>query len=258
MNSALIGHTGFVGGNLSKQFPFDQLYNSKNIQEIQNKSFAHVVCAAAPGKKWWANLHPDEDLKSIQTLIEHLQTVKTDHFVLISTVDVYRNPTKVDEDTRIDSDQLSPYGKNRFLLEEFVRKKFPVHTIIRLPALFGPSLKKNFIFDLIHDKNLELTNPQSIFQFYNLEHLWNDLQRVQNHSISLMNFATEPIAAQEVYEYVFEKKIPFQSTATILSYDMRTIHSSLFDRTGSYLYRKKEILDELKQFILKERRRNTT
>ena len=33
MNDALIGYTGFVGGNLQNQRRFDFLYNSKNIEK---------------------------------------------------------------------------------------------------------------------------------------------------------------------------------------------------------------------------------
>ena len=34
MNSAIIGYTGFIGGNLVNQYHFDQFYNSKNIESI--------------------------------------------------------------------------------------------------------------------------------------------------------------------------------------------------------------------------------
>ena len=65
VNNALIGYSGFVGSNILRKTSFNKLYNSKNIDEIQNIEFDTVVCAGAYGIKWKANKHPVEDLKSI-------------------------------------------------------------------------------------------------------------------------------------------------------------------------------------------------
>lgn len=51
----LVGYTGFVGQTLLTQTSFDDLYNSSNIETIQNKDYSLVVCAAAPAVKWKAN-----------------------------------------------------------------------------------------------------------------------------------------------------------------------------------------------------------
>jgi hypothetical protein len=59
MSSALIGHTGFVGGNLRRQGSYDELYNSKNIESIAERSFDLVVSAGAPAAKWIANREPE-------------------------------------------------------------------------------------------------------------------------------------------------------------------------------------------------------
>ena len=55
MSSALIGHTGFVGGNLRVARPFDVLVNSANVEELRGKSFDLVVCAGVRAEKWKAN-----------------------------------------------------------------------------------------------------------------------------------------------------------------------------------------------------------
>src|SRR5581483_3428399 len=39
MPDALIGHTGFVGGNLAAQHPFHTWFNSKNIEAIRGHRF---------------------------------------------------------------------------------------------------------------------------------------------------------------------------------------------------------------------------
>ena len=147
MKKALIGYTGFVGGNLVRQMDFDDLYNSKNISQIQNKSYDIIICAGVRAEKYLANKYPEQDLSQIQSLIDFLDTVNCAHFVLISTIDVYNDPAGVDEDTQIDESTLHAYGKNRLHMEKWAAQKFQKHTIIRLPALFGKGLKKNFIYD---------------------------------------------------------------------------------------------------------------
>jgi len=146
---ALIGHTGFVGSNIASQANFEKCYNSKNIHEIENSKFDLVVCAGVSAVKWYANKHPEEDLERINSLIAHLKTVKAKRFVLISTIDVYEDPVGVTEDTFPIVEQQDAYGQNRYYLEKWVASYFDTHHIIRLPALFGTGLKKNFIYDML-------------------------------------------------------------------------------------------------------------
>ena len=125
MSSALIGYSGFVGQTLLRQRSFDDLYRSTNIQDIRGKSYDLVIGAGAPAKKWLANKDPEGDRLAIDTLISHLSEVKARTFVLISTVDVFKKPVEVDEDTVIDTEKLHPYGFNRWRLEQFVHNHFP-------------------------------------------------------------------------------------------------------------------------------------
>ena len=157
LKTALIGYTGFVGSNLKDQFRFDDLYNSKNIHEIDNKHYDLIVCAGIKAQKWYANQHPEEDLQDILTLVNHLRTVKVKRFVLISTIDVYPNPIQVDESLDINVENHHAYGKNRKYAEDMIRDLFPNAHILRLPALFGKGLKKNFLFDLLNPVPSSLT-----------------------------------------------------------------------------------------------------
>jgi len=150
MRDALIGYTGFVGGNLFRQHVFSANFNTKNIHEIIGESFDLVVCAGVKAQKWYANAHPEEDLADIQALIDILEKVEIKRFVLISTIDVYPHAVGVNEDTVIDESQLQAYGKNRLYLEKWVASHFKDHHIVRLPGLFGYGLKKNFLYDLMN------------------------------------------------------------------------------------------------------------
>lgn len=253
MIKALIGHTGFVGSNLDSQTNFDFKFNSKNISEIDGKSFDLVVCSAARAEKWRINQEPEKDLNEIKSLIERLKTIKTKKFVLISTVDVYKQPIDVDESTRPEKKDLHPYGLNRLYLEEFCKNNFNT-LIVRLPGLFGRGLKKNVIYDLLNDNNLEKIHHAGTFQYYNLANFWRDLSIVINSDIELINFATEPVRTDEIAKLCFGidfNNSPEEMTAGL--YDMHTKNSNIFDKKGNYLYSKDEVVNDIKKFVQKER-----
>lgn len=60
--------------------------------------------------------------------------------VLISTIDLFKVPKNVDENSLIDTKDLPAYGYNRYQLELWVRENFPDALITRLPGLFGKNL----------------------------------------------------------------------------------------------------------------------
>ncbi len=146
--TALVGYTGFVGGNLAAQHRFDELYDISNITEGFDRPHSLVVYAGVPAEKFLANSDPAADLALIETARENLRRLQPERVILISTVDVYREPVEVDEYADMQRDSLHPYGADRLLLEDWVRETFPGSLVVRLPALFGRGLKKNFVFDL--------------------------------------------------------------------------------------------------------------
>ncbi len=152
MKSALIGYTGFVGSNLDSQFKFNEKYNSKNIKDIENKEYDLVICSGIPASMWLANNFPEKDLENINSLLNILKTVRAKSFVLISSIAVFSQPVKnIDEDSQCFENDLA-YGKNRRYAEKVIEDSFNNSLIIRLPALFGKGLKKNFIYDLLNQE----------------------------------------------------------------------------------------------------------
>lgn len=254
MAEALIGHTGFVGGNLRAQHPFTDLFNSTTIPHIRGRSFARVVCAGAPAEKWRANQDPARDLATIEGLIDHLRSVETAEFVLISTVDVYPAPIGVDEDSPIDSARASAYGRHRRLLEQFCQDRFDAR-VIRLPALFGAGLKKNVIYDLLHDNRLEAIHADASFQYYNLAHLWSDVQTAAGLGLRLVNFATEPVTVEQVARTAFGRTFENRPTPSAGAYDLRSKHAAAFGGAGGYLYSGAQVLAELAAFVQTDRAR---
>lgn len=247
MRNALIGHTGFVGGNLLGQAHFDDAYNSSNIGDINGKHYQLIVCAGAPGTKWKANQEPAADRASLELLTSSLEKVAAEHFILVSTIDVYPRPTRVDEDTRID-EPGSPYGEHRLRLEDFVRKRFEA-TVIRLPALFGSGLKKNVIYDLLHNHRVDKICPDSVLQFYPLVRAWQDIEVVRKNRVSLINFATEPISVKDIARETFGFELQNLDVENAARYDMRTKYANLFGKSGPYLYDRREIFAALAEYV---------
>lgn len=255
MKTALIGYTGFVGSNLAAQYDFNDLYNSKNIQDIEGKAYDLVVSAGARAEKWRINQDPETDLKEISQLMAHLEKISTKQFILISTVDVYKMPMEVDEDTALVTEGLHPYGANRIKLEEFINRNFDNNLIVRLPGLFGKGLKKNVIFDLLHNNNVENINYAGSFQYYNLDNIWRDINVALENGVKLINFATEPILTREIASHCFGFKSSGNNPSVRAgAYDMHTKLAKAYGRTGNYLYNKEEILLDIMDFVSKGRK----
>jgi hypothetical protein len=240
---ALIGNTGFVGGTLARQANFDALYASRNIDSIRGREFELIVCAGMYAEKWRANRDPVADMTALERLIDPLRTVKCERFVLISTVDVYDRPFQIDES--VPADATHPYGRHRRLLEEFVQERFAQSFVLRLPGLFGPGLKKNIIFDLLNDHEVDRIHPDGVYQYYPLAHLWTDIQRW----IPVLNVACEPIATRELALRCFSRELSeYPPGVQPGRYDFRTRHAP-----SGYLYDKATVLRELQEFVAAER-----
>ncbi|HSD14312.1 MAG TPA: NAD-dependent epimerase/dehydratase family protein [Flavobacterium sp.] len=145
----LVGHTGFVGSNLSESTSFDYCFNSKNIADSFGLNPELLVYSGVRAEKFLANKEPAKDFDIILNAIETIKKINPKKIVLISTIDVYPNPVDVNEDSEINYDAVQPYGRNRLYLEKWVEANFTEYLIVRLPGLFGKNIKKNFIFDLI-------------------------------------------------------------------------------------------------------------
>lgn len=252
--NALIGFTGFVGSLLLKQNKFDELFNSKNIHNLPRKCYDLVLCSAAPAQKWIANRDPAADLQNIELLIKNLKTVTCKTFVLISTVDVFKNPIGVDEKTPIVEDGLHPYGLHRRILEKFVEDNFSSHLIVRLPGLVGPGLRKNVIFDVLNNNNLHSIDSRGVFQFYPMVNLWFDIQTALDARLKLVHFTAEPISVAEVASQGFNMHFDQVVGQTAARYDMRSLHGELFGGMNGYQYSKRESIQAIRAYAQSEPR----
>lgn len=146
----IVGHTGFVGSNIVSRHSFDAAYHSKNIAQAYETKPDLCVYAGVRAEKYLAANDPDADAALLRTAIDNIERIKPRRLVLISTIDVYPDPVGVDESTVVSPEAAQPYGAHRYALEQWVRQNVSDSLIVRLPALYGANLKKNFIYDLIH------------------------------------------------------------------------------------------------------------
>ncbi len=189
MDKTLVGYTGFVGSNLELQSHFNKKYNSTNISEAFESEHGLVVYSGVRAEKFLANSDPETDFLHVMQAVENIKRMKFKKLVLISTVDVYKNTTGVDENTPIDTEDLHPYGKNRYCLEQWVMENIKDYHIIRLPGLFGSGIKKNFIFDMINVipsmlkeeklNELQMICPINLYEFYSKQE--NGFYRFDTH-----------------------------------------------------------------------------
>ena len=144
----LVGSTGFVGSNLQQAVDFDQSLHATNIADAYGSCPELLVYAGVRAAKFLANRDEQADWQQVSTAVENIEKIRPRRLVLISTIDVYPEPAGVDEDTIIDGGALAPYGRNRRRLECWVQEQMSDALILRLPALYGKNLRKNFLFDL--------------------------------------------------------------------------------------------------------------
>jgi len=246
---ALIGCTGFVGGTLLRQRAFQYRFHSANIRQGRSRTYGDIVCCAAPAQKWLANKQPLVDLQNIESLIDNLRTMSCNRFVLISTVDVFKQPVRVDESVLPVEGGLHPYGLHRRLLEKFVASHFKNSLIIRLPGLVGPDLRKNVIFDLLNDNAVSSIDHRGLFQFYPMVNLWRDVETALNARVDLLHLMSEPVTVAQIAEECFD--INFQNTldAAASQYDVQSIHASLYGSSSNYQYSGRETFLAIRSYI---------
>jgi hypothetical protein len=256
--SALIGHTGFVGSNLARDRDFGTLANSKTIGDLIGRRFETIICAGVSAAKWLANKDPETDQLGIERLKTVLDTLTAREFILISTIDVYPDPSQqLNEDAIIGNVPNHAYGRHRLDLENWVSRRFEKARIVRLPALFGPGLKKNIIFDLLHDNQAGNINPASTFQWYSLRRLADDLDLIRSQDLSLVNLFPEPITTADILDAFFPNSKCGVPVLPAPNYCLTTRYSKLFGGSHNFVCSRISVLGQLADFIANERRNET-
>lgn len=245
----LIGNTGLVGQTIKKFETFDYEFNSKNLYTFNHlaKDGDELFLTCLPATKWMVNKNLTEDINNINNIISVISKFHYSKITLISTIDVYNDsPLGSNENYSPNISKLS-YGNNRYLFELMVKEmvKYDELKIFRLPALFNSLIKKNVLYDLIHNNNVDQINQNSYYQWYNLDNLYNDIKTYSEKypDEKIFNLFTEPIYTASIVE-LFPQYIDKVKDGSKVTYNYRTKF-----RFSNYISSKNEVLNEIKQFI---------
>ena len=140
-NIALIGSTGSTGKEIfdkisKKDNVHVDTFTRKNIESLLNSEYDIVICAAPSSCKLKTNLGLDNSDKDIEKLCKVIKEVKTNRFILISSQSAINEEDK-------------PYGKVQKRVLDSVLSHHKDHTVYLVDTLYGTSLNKGFISDII-------------------------------------------------------------------------------------------------------------
>lgn len=140
-NIALIGATGSVGKEIFNQLSQkDNLnvntFTRRNITDTLNSEYDITICAAPSSGKLKTNLGLDNSDKDIEELCRIIKEIKTNRFILVSSQSVIYEAEKL-------------YGKVQKKVLDSVLVHHSNHTVYLVDTLYGTSLNKGFISDII-------------------------------------------------------------------------------------------------------------
>ena len=140
-NIALIGSTGSVGKEIFNQLlKIDNLhvntFTRRNITDVLHSEYDITICAAPSSGKLKTNLRLDNIDKNIEELCRIIKEIKTNRFILVSSQSVIYEAEKL-------------YGKVQKKVLDSVLVHHSNYTVYLADTLYGTSLNKGFISDII-------------------------------------------------------------------------------------------------------------
>ena len=143
-NIALIGSTGSVGKEIFNQLlKIDNLhvntFTRRNITDVLHSEYDITICAAPSSGKLKTNLGLDNIDKNIEELCRIIKEIKTNRFILVSSQSVIYEAEKL-------------YGKVQKKVLDSVLVHHSNYTVYLADTLYGTSLNKGFISDIITKK----------------------------------------------------------------------------------------------------------
>lgn len=195
----LVGSTGFVGGNLLAGHTFAAECHSSDITAQYGTRPDLCVYAGVPAAMFLANADPEADLAVMRAARENIRQIAPKRLVLISSIAVLADSRGVYEDSPAqDTESLPAYGKNRLQLERWVREDFPDALIVRLPALYGAGIRKNFLFDL-HTITPAMLRPEKYSELAAKSPLVKSAYTLADNGFYKLNGTADPVALRAFF-----------------------------------------------------------
>ena len=142
---AVIGANGYVGSALYQELLRSAKYSvvgvtRENYSAMKERDFDIIINCAMPSARFWAKNHPEEDfVETVKKTADLLYGWKFKKFIQISTVSA-----------RCQLDTV--YGRHKLAAENLC--DFGDNLIVRLGALYGESMKKGVLFDMLEGKKV--------------------------------------------------------------------------------------------------------
>jgi nucleoside-diphosphate-sugar epimerase len=168
----VLGGEGFVGSAFARHCRLHeldhQIVERDNYQQFVGGRCDILINANGNSKKYLAREDPLEEFaQSVRSARASLVDFRADLYVHLSTCDVYPDcstPETTRESIHLDVARQSAYGFHKYLAEQCVQHAAPRWLIARLGGMVGPGMKKNPVFDILHEQALWL-DPESQLQF---------------------------------------------------------------------------------------------
>ena len=213
----VIGGSGFVGSAISEVAAEQgwqvSIVGSKDYDEKIGQRFDLVINANGNAKRFLANRDPLFDFQaSAASVYSSLFDFKYEHYVLVSTVDVYNHPSQAAttrEDAQIELEALGSYAFHKRLAELFVMRNCSSWQIVRLAQMVGPNLSKGPIFDVLQKNPLWIDSATRL-HFMSTRH-------VAQYLLALASKGTK----NEIYNLCGRGNVEFRRVIDLLPPELR-------------------------------------
>jgi len=168
----ILGGKGFIGSAFMRFGEKNELdcdcIDLDNYQEFKGRECDILINVAGNSKKYFSNEQPVEDFRfSLEALLRSFFDFSFRKYIYLSSIDLYSDHEDLlhnREDSGIDIGDISHYGFHKYMGERMVMHYLSDWLIIRLGGVLGLGLKKNPVFDLIHDIPLRV-DEESEYQY---------------------------------------------------------------------------------------------
>ena len=111
------------------------------------------------------------------------------------------------------------------------------------------------LIEILNELNftaLNFTDSRGMYQYFNLEYLWDIINKALDNNLRILNISTEPFSINELYNYLYNKDFDNKLNKEVANYNMKTIHYELFDGFDGYIMNKEQVMKEIKKFVEEE------
>ena len=260
---AIVGK-GAVGSAISRfldviDVRYDQ-FDSSNIDLIFDEEYDLLIYAGVKASKYFADRNVEKDYLHCLRAYDTFERIDATEKILISSIDCSDK-----------FDGQSAYGRNRRMLERKVLENCHDSKVLRLPALFGATVRKNAWYDSVKGADfvklseeyqsrvkeesektsleesryniLSFVNRSSVFCWYNLDTIGYTIYSILNSNFDLFQCVSYDCENETLIFTHSEmiEKFGYRDVAKIPDVSKIDYESALIDQNARLIFEKSEI-----------------